>query len=197
VTGPARTKDRVLGAALASFGSRGYDATSLDGLAADLGIRKQTILYYFPTKEALLQGVIDQCAAELVAQLEHTLDRAGDGFDRVAAVVRKVFRLAARRPELLGLVREVSRLGPPASLRLVSQLDPLVKRAQGFLEEEMDAGRLRRHDPALVLFAVYSMVIGVATEVDVLHALGGDQSLRSLVRRRNGLLALLRDALVP
>jgi AcrR family transcriptional regulator len=187
----------VLDAALASFGSRGYDATSLDGLAADLGIRKQTILYYFATKEALLQGVIDRCAAELVAQLEHTLDRAGEGFDRVAAVVRKVFRLAARRPELLGLVREVSRLGPPASLRLVAQLDPLVKRAQGFLEEEMDAGRLRRHDPALVLFAVYSMVIGVATEVDVLHALGGDQSLRSLVRRRNGLLALLRDALVP
>jgi hypothetical protein len=30
----------------------------------------------------------------------------------------------------------------------------------------------------------------------VLDALGAEQSLRSLVRRRNGLLALLRDALV-
>ena len=43
-----------------------------------------------------------------------SLAGAGSGFDRIDALVRAVFRLAARRPELLGLLREVSRLGPPA-----------------------------------------------------------------------------------
>jgi AcrR family transcriptional regulator len=186
----------VLDAALASFGTRGFEATSLDAIAADLGVRKQTILYYFPTKDALLAGVIDASADELISELERTLARAPDGWPRVEAVVRKVFRLAARRPPLLGLLREVSRLGPPASLQLVDRLDPLVKRAQGFVEEEMAAGRLRPRDPALVLIAAYSVVMGVATEVEVLGALGQEQTLRSLVRRRNDLLALLRDALV-
>jgi len=186
----------VLDAALASFGTRGFEATSLDAIAADLGVRKQTILYYFPTKDALLAGVIDASADELISELERTLARAPDGWPRVEAVVRKVFRLAARRPALLGLLREVSRLGPPASLQLVDRLDPLVKRAQGFVEEEMAAGRLRPRDPALVLIAAYSVVMGVATEVEVLGALGQEQTLRSLVRRRNDLLALLRDALV-
>jgi hypothetical protein len=97
---------------------------------------------------------------------------------------------------LLGLLREVSRLGPPASTQLVDRLDPLVKRAQGFIEEEMAAGRLRQRDSGLVLIAAYSMVMGVATEVEVLGALGQEQTLRSLVRRRNDLLAILRDALV-
>jgi AcrR family transcriptional regulator len=191
-----KTSDRILDAALASFGTRGYEATSLDSLAAELGVRKQTILYHFPNKDALLAGVIDASAAELTAELERTLRRAGDGWARVEAVVRKVFRLAARRPALLGFVREVSRLGPPASVQLVDRLDPLLKRARSFIEEEMDAGRMRRHDPSLVLLAAYSMVTGVATEVEVLDALGAEQSLRSLVRRRNGLLHILRDALV-
>lgn len=190
------TRERVLDAALASFGTRGFEATSLDAIAADLGVRKQTILYYFPTKDALLKGVIDASADELIAELERTLSHAGDGWGRVEAVVRKVFRLAARRPALLGFLREVSRLGPPASLQLVDRLDPLVKRAQGFIEEEMAAGRLRPRDPGLVLIAAYSLVMGVATEVEVLGALGQEQTLRSLVRRRNALLALLRDALV-
>ena len=192
----SETRARVLDAALASFGTRGFEATSLDAIAADLGVRKQTILYYFPTKDALLAGVIDASADELISELERTLARAPDGWPRVEAVVRKVFRLAARRPALLGLLREVSRLGPPASLQLVDRLDPLVKRAQGFVEEEMAAGRLRPRDPALVLIAAYSVVMGVATEVEVLGALGQEQTLRSLVRRRNDLLALLRDALV-
>lgn len=192
----AATSARILDAALVSFGTRGYEATSLDALAGSLGIRKQTILYWFPSKEALLDAVIDRSAAELSAALERTLDRAGQGWARIEAVVKSVFRLAARRPELLGLLREMSRLGPPASTRLSDALDPLLGRAAGFLEEEMTAGRMRRNDPRLVLLAAYSAVVGVATEVEVYRALGEEPTARSLVRRRNELLRFLRSALL-
>lgn len=190
------TADRILDAALVSFGSRGYEATSLDSLADGLGVRKQSILYWFPSKEALLEALIDRSAAELAEALQGSLDRAGDGWDRVEAVVRSVFRLAARRPELLGLVREVGRLGPPAATRLTLALDPLVVRASAFLEAEMDAGHMRRHEPRLLLLAIYSTVVGMVTEVEVLRALGEEPTARSLVRRRQEILRLLRSALL-
>jgi len=193
---PRRTAERILDAALASFGSRGYDATSLDALAEGLDLRKQTILYWFPSKEALLAAVIDRSAGELAAALEAALARAGGGWDRVVAVVRSIFRLAAGQPELLGVVREAGRLGPPAATRLTVALDPLVTRASAFLVAEMDAGRMRRHEPRLLLFTIYSTVIGMVTEVEVLRALGEDPTTRSLVRRRRQLLVLLRAALV-
>jgi AcrR family transcriptional regulator len=191
------TPDRIVQSALLSFATRGYEATSLDAVAATLGIRKQTILYWFPSKEVLLEAVIDHSAAELSEALERTLARAGEGWDRVEALVRSVFRLAARRPELLGLLREMGRLGPPASTRLSEALDPLLARATGFLEEEMAAGRMRRNDARLVLLAAYSAVVGVATEVEVYRALGEEPTARSLVRRRNELLQFLRSALLP
>ena len=179
------------------FGTRGFESTSLDAIAAELGVRKQTILYYFPSKDELLDAVIDEATTELARELERTLARAGDGWDRMDAVVRKAFRLGARRPALLGLLREVTRLGPPHSGRMLADLDPLVKRAQGFLEDEMAAGRLRRHDSAAVLFTAYWAVIGMATEVEAQRILGGEPTLRELVRRRDGLLSLLRAALEP
>jgi TetR/AcrR family transcriptional regulator len=191
-----RTRERVLNVALASFGSRGYEATSLDALAVELGVRKQTILYYFPSKEALLEAVIDRTADELSVAMEDALARAGEGWARVEAVVRSVFRLAARRPELLGLVRELSRLGPPHATRLITRLEPLVERARGFLEAEMAAGRMRPHDSRLLLLTAYSMVVGVATEAEVLRAVGVEPSLRSFVLRRNELIAFLRAALL-
>jgi AcrR family transcriptional regulator len=193
----ASTRERVVDGAVVAFGSRGYDATSLDALAAELGVRKQTILYYCPSKEALLDAAIDRAAAELSAALEDALDGAGNGWGRVEAIVRSVFRLAARRPELLGLLREVSRLGPPAATRLTKALGPLITRAALFLEIEMDSGSMRRHDPKLLLLAAYSAVIGVATEVEVLRALGYEPTARSLVRRRRELLSFLHSALVP
>jgi TetR/AcrR family transcriptional regulator len=190
------TRDRILDAALVSFADRGYEATSLDALATTLGVTKQTILYHFGTKEALLAAVIDRSSAELADALERTLAKAGPGFLRVEALVRAVFRLAGRRPELLGLLREVSRLGPPATTQLMEALDPLIERARAFLEAEMDAGTMRRQDPRLLLLSVYSTVIGVATEVEVLRAVGGEHTARSMLRRRNELIEFLRSALV-
>jgi AcrR family transcriptional regulator len=187
---------RILEAAMAEFGTRGYEATSLDDLARVLGIRKQTILYWFPSKDVLLEAVVDRCADEVTRRLERGLAQAGEGFARVEAIVRVMFRLAARHPTMLGFLREVTRLGPPASARLLTRLQPLVDRAAGYLEDEMDAGRMQRHDPRLLLLAAYSMVTGLATEVEVLRAFGEERSLASLVRRRDELLALLRASLV-
>ncbi|MBW3575171.1 MAG: TetR/AcrR family transcriptional regulator [Actinobacteria bacterium] len=193
---PTATRSRVLDEALVSFASQGYGVTSLDGLAHRLGLSKQTILHHFGTKEGVLEAVVDRSATELVAALEEALARAGPGFSRVEALVRAIFRLAARRPELLGLLREVSRLGPPAATRLLGALDPLVERARTFLEVEMAEGRMRQHDPRLLLLSAYSTVIGVATEVEVLRAVGVDPTARSLVQRRAELLGFLRSALV-
>jgi len=190
------TPDRILDASLVSFGTRGYEATSLDALAGSLDVTKQTILYWFPSKEALLEAVIARSAGELGVAMQTALDGAGAGWERVEAVVRSVFRLAARRPELLGLVREAARLGPPAATQMTSALQPLVERASSFLEAEMDAGHMRRHEPHLLLLAIYSTVIGMVTEVEVLRALGEEPTARSLVRRRADVLALLRSALL-
>lgn len=191
------TDERILVAAMDAFGTRGYDGTSLDDLASDLGIRKQTILYWFPSKEALLTAVVDRSADEVTRRLVGGLEGAGDGFGRVEAMVRAMFRLAARQPSMLGFLREVARLGPPASTRLLARLEPLIDQASGYLEAEMDAGRMRRHDPRLLLLAAYSMVTGMATEVDVLRAFGEQPTLSSLLRRRDELLSLLRAALEP
>ena len=60
------TRERILEAALVAYGTDGYAATSLDALATELGVRKQTILYWFPSKQAVFEAEIDAAAAVLV-----------------------------------------------------------------------------------------------------------------------------------
>ena len=200
------TRDRILEAALVSFGGRGYDAVSLDSIARDSGIRKQTVLYYFGSKDALMEAVIDRTVADLTVVLLQSVEAgppatgAGgeppDVWSGVEAVVRAVFRLAVRRPEMLGLLREVTRLGPPWIDRVRAGFEPLVERARAFLEAGMESGTIRRCDPRLLLVSVYSTVMGVATEVEVLRAVGVEPTLRDTVLRRRELLRFLRSALV-
>lgn len=190
------TEDRILAVALESFGTKGFDSVSLDDLAAELGITKQAILYHWPSKRALLDAVIDRAALDLIMEFDGALSEEGSGWSRVESVVRRIFRVAMRRPELLGLIREISRLGGDAALRVTTDLEPFVSRATDYFRREMDAGRIRQCDPELLLVSAYSTVLGAATEVEVLRMVGVEPTLRSTAIRRRELLSFLHAAMV-
>jgi len=191
------TRDRILEAALTAYGTEGFAATSLDALAEQLGIRKQTILYWFPSKKALFEAVIDEAALDLIAAFDIAATTGLRGMDQVEAIIKRVFRLAARRPQLLGLVREVSRPGSLSAERLADRVGPVFSRAADFLEREMDAGRFRRSDPSMLLLSLYSTVVGVAGELEVQRAIGLESTLRVAVARRRELIRFLSAALMP
>ncbi len=193
---PAQTRERILDTSLAAFGLRGYDSTSLDELATDLGITKQAILYHFSSKEHLLTATIELAVNELGSALGGASKPQARGFQRIEDLVRATFSLAARRPEVLGLVRLVSRQGGAASAALASAMSVMLGEAVRFVEAEMIAGRFRRLEPRMLLLAVYSAVIGVATEPEVMRALGLEPDLRSLVKARRETIEFLRAALI-
>ena len=190
------TRQRIIDAALDLFGARGVDAVSLDEIAREVGIRKQTVLYWFPSKDELTDAVLEAVAAELVVVIDAAIRSAPeDPLERIDAVVRAVFRPAVRRPALLGLVREVSRLPEAQADRLRARVQPLVDRCTAYLALEMDKGRLRRCDPGLVAALAYATVTGIATEPEVLRAVGWPATTSGLRDLRDELRAFLRAAL--
>ena len=192
------TRERILEVALDLFGTRGVDAVSLDEIARAVGVRKQTVLYWFASKDDLVDEVLGVAAAELVIVIDAALRAAPDDpLDRIDAVVRAVFRPAVRRPALLGLIREVSRLESAPAERLRSRIQPLVDRAVGYLDTEMNAGRLRQGDPQLVAALGYATLTGIATEPEALRAVGWRPTPAGLRRLRDELRAFLRAALAP
>ena len=176
------TRDRLLQVALEQFAGRGFEATSLDDVAAALGVRKQTILYYEPSKEALFAAVIRFGLSELSHVLTDAAARAARrGASQAEVIVDALFRVGSTRPELLELVREALRLGPPAATHLVEVAEPMVA--------ELAVGVSRE-----VVLTAAAMIVGMATEVEVLRGLGVDPTLGALRRRRQVVLAYVRDS---
>ncbi len=177
VTTPTSTAQRLLEAALAAFAERGYEATSLDDIANECGVRKQTLLYHFSSKEELLGAVIDHTVATLAGQVQAAIHRSPEPR---RAGVDALFRIGALRPELLELIREVLRLGPPRSDRLLAAAEP-------FLD------RLATQMPRSKVLGAGAIILGMATEVDMLESVGVEPGLAQLRRRRRWLLEYLAD----
>jgi AcrR family transcriptional regulator len=63
----------ILAAALESFAERGFAQTRLDEVAAKAGVSKGTLYLYFPSKQALFEGVVRAALLPNLAQAEQLL----------------------------------------------------------------------------------------------------------------------------
>lgn len=198
-TGGDERRRQLVGEAVRLFGAGGYDGTSLDLIADAAGVRKQTLLYYFPTKDALFEACVDHVATHIAAELERTLGAEFTRpWDRIEAVIRVMFRLAEDWPEFPMFMREASWQGADIVSKFAGVLEPLRMRALEFLRRGMDDGDFRRQDPALLLFTLYTAVVGSLTEAGVLRAVAGDATgLDALKRREKELLEFVHAALLP
>lgn len=197
-TGGEKRRNTIVEEAIRCFGREGYHATSLDTVAKAVGVRKQTLLYYFPTKDALLEACLAAAGDRLAQALTDALTGMDTYWERAEAVIHAVFDLAEAWPEFPMFVREASRLGPDAFERFAAVLDPLRLRAIAFLQTGMDQGEIRKQDPALLLFTLYTGVVGSLTEASVLNAVvGADKGRASLRRREREVIAFVRAALTP
>lgn len=54
----AQRREAIVAAALDMFGKRGYHGTSVRAVAERCGVSHQSLMYHFPTKEALLEAAL-------------------------------------------------------------------------------------------------------------------------------------------
>jgi TetR/AcrR family transcriptional regulator len=192
------TRRRLLQEAVRQFGRHGYEGAALESVATAAGVRKQTLLYYFPSKESLLEECLLETSQRVAAALSEALEAESSNSRKAEAVIHTIFRLAEEWPEFPPFLREASRLGPDVVERFAATLEPLRLRALGFLARGMNEGDIRRQDPALLLFTLYTAVVGSLTEAGVLRAVvGEDRSRIALHRREREVVEIVRNALAP
>lgn len=70
------TRAKLIRAAREAFAAKGYAAASMDDFTAEAGLTRGALYHNFGDKKGLLQAVIDQIDAEMVARLRAAHDRA-------------------------------------------------------------------------------------------------------------------------
>lgn len=103
---PGHSLESLLGVAASVFLERGYDATSMEDLAARLGVTKSAIYHHVASKTELLRLILDRALDELFAVTAETGATTGPAIGRLEHVVRGSVRvLAAELPFVTVLLR--------------------------------------------------------------------------------------------
>jgi AcrR family transcriptional regulator len=137
---PGHSLETLLDVAVEVFNERGYDATSMEELAARLGVTKSAIYHHVPGKVELLRLALDRALDALLAVTEEPGATAGPAIDRLEHVVRGSVRVLATELPFVTLLLRVRGNSPveQEALRRRRAFDQLVTGLVRAAEEEGD-----------------------------------------------------------
>lgn len=163
---------RILEVATRLFARQGFDGTSIQAIADEVGITKQTLLYHYPSKDDLRRAVLDNLFEHWRSVLPQLLAAVTSGRQRFDALTGELLRFFRADPDRARLVLREA-LDRPDHLRgrLAESLRPWVLLVSQYVRQGQTEGRIP--DDVEPEAYVMHVIVLVITAVSTFEALGG------------------------
>ncbi len=153
-------RSEILNAAAKVFGQKGYHATHMLEIAEVAELAKGTLYIYFPSKDALYEGVVKQALAELSALTEEHILREADFAGKFRAFTRVRIAYWHERQTLYRVILSLGREGQSKKRSIAWQRIAVNYLAQLF-EKAAEAGEIPRQDFIAAAWTTMDAIRGV------------------------------------
>lgn len=164
-----RSRDEILQAARRVIVRDGLGSITLDAVAAEVGLTKGALYYYFPSKDALLRELMYDAFLKNSQALHDAVAPTRTGPEALRAIIRETIEGHAPRMDDFRLAYLHPQVAPPAvahaSAGDLERIRPLNDLAYGGAAERLRDGPPGRAgvDPRLMAFLANLAALGVLT----------------------------------
>lgn len=166
-TRPSDTRNRILEVAAALMAVGGLEAVTFDAVAARLGVTKQAVIYWFPSKVALLSELaLPGLRGEAQVAINAAVGASGPS-QAVRAVVRAVINFHLADLARFRLMYLSPQIGATASAKrtaaeLVTQVHPVTSEMYAVIAAALGDGPTARETAVALHMAALGHVMMVA-----------------------------------
>jgi len=146
-----KTRDKLLKAAEAVFGDKGYERASIADITRKGGVALGTFYVYFPDKQSIFVEVVDELGARLRRLIAEAVAGCETRMEVERVGLRTFFEFASKHHNLYRIVRQAEFVDEACYRRYYGRF------AKGYaqgLTKAMEAGEVRRVDAETLAYCL-------------------------------------------
>jgi TetR/AcrR family transcriptional regulator len=148
----------IAAVAVRVFAECGYEGTSIADVAERAGLSKQNLMYYYPSKQALYQRVLDEVLDEWLARMESLADATQEPAEVLRAYVQAKLRFSREQPWASRVyAMEVISGAQLYGAQIQNRVVPLLRKDIAIFEKWIAAGKVAPINATHLLFAIWAM----------------------------------------
>lgn len=140
------------------FAEFGYEGTSIATVAENVGLSKQNLMYYYPTKQALYQRVLDNVLDDWLERMDNLADDSQHPHDVLRTYIQAKLKFSREQPWASRVyAMEVISGAPLYGEQIQNRVVPLVRKDIEVFEQWIAAGKIAPVNATHLLFAIWAM----------------------------------------
>ncbi len=148
----------ILQQAVRVFAECGYEGSSVAAIAEQAGLSKQNLLYYFPTKLALYNRVLDDVLDQWLERMDLLADDSQEPQQLLHSYIQAKLRFSREQPWGSRLyAMEVIGGAPIYGQEIKKKLVPLLRKDIAVFEKWIDEGKIAPVNATHLLFTIWAM----------------------------------------
>lgn len=180
-------EERIIDAAKQVFLEKGFNEASMSDIAAQAGINRTGLHYYFRTKDRMFEAVFSDIISSFLPEIQEILTSDSPISDRVGRIVDVYFDIIRKNPLLpLFVVKEIQR-DPKHLIDTICKVDSghFTETLLESLEKERKAGTIKDVPTPFLLYTYYGLIFSpiIAKPVtDIVFPMTGQEREASLTK---------------
>ncbi len=192
-------RTHILKVATRRFARQGFDSTSLQEIADEVGVKKPSLLHHFPSKAELLRGVLDNLFGHWTESLPRLLEAVTSGRGRFEAITAELVRFFREDPDRARLViRELMDRPETMQARLANTLTPWITLIADYVRKSQEAGHVPKEvDPEIYILHIVTLAVSSIAALPVVGAALPGKKDEVADRHMKELMRIARSSLFP
>jgi AcrR family transcriptional regulator len=178
-----QVRERIVEQAREKFFANGFSKVTMDELVQELGISKKTLYQYFPSKDDLVNAVIEWQIIRFSTEIHRIVDTPGDFIEKIYTMYSTIGRMICKISKQFQ--DDIRRLRPDLWNKIDAVRSKLIYGGfSGMLDEGIRLGMVRGDLNRDIILLMYTTAIQgiVNPEVLVRSSFSGEEAFLTILR---------------
>jgi AcrR family transcriptional regulator len=153
-----KTKRKIFEASMKLFAEKGYDATSIEEITANVGVAKGTLYYHFTSKEEIFYFLVEEGMKLMQNSIDIKTSKLNNYIDKLKAIVLIQIKVVVKYENLITILLSQFWGKEERNQKCKEHVYNYISKIEEIVRNGIQEGEIKQGNPEAIASEIYGLI---------------------------------------